>query len=169
MKASRIVALLVLVALVAAASWYVFFRPRTPATLTIDYAKVDGTLATWTISQRPPQSGESAADYLHESVLYAAVQEVAGPPSDVEAVRFPPRTHVQSVSVDGSTATVDLSRDVAQQTGTFGENGEFKALVFTLTSIPGIHSVQILVDGRRVATLPGGNFELDTPLTRSDW
>jgi hypothetical protein len=168
-KAARLVALIIVLVLIGAAIWYFFFRQTVPTTAAIDYMKPDGTLATWTISLRSPQPGEGAAASTYERVLYTAVQEVAGPPSDVDAVRFPPGTHVQSVRVDGSLATVDLSNDVARQTGTFGENGEFKALVFTLTSVPGINSVQVLVGGRRLPTLPGGNFELDTPLTRSDW
>ena len=52
------------------------------------------------------------------------------------------------MSVNGSTATVDLSKEVEQQAGgSFGENGEFKALVYTMTGIRGIDAVQITVDG----------------------
>ncbi len=76
---------------------------------------------------------------------------------------------MDSASIDGSTADIDLSNDVTQQSGTFGENGEFKALVYTLTAIPGIDAVQITIAGRRLQTLPHGNLELDTPLRRSDW
>ncbi len=75
-----------------------------------------------------------------------------------------------SATVSGSMATIDLSSEVTGgMGGSFTENGEFEALVFTLTDIPGINSVQVLVDGRKVETLPGGHLELDTPLTRSDW
>jgi spore germination protein GerM len=88
----------------------------------------------------------------------------------VQAIRFPPGTRVIGVSVDGSTATVDLSKEVeAQAGGSFGENGEFKGLVYTVTGIPGIDAVQITVDGSRLETLPGGHLELDQPLHRSDW
>jgi hypothetical protein len=171
MKSPRPLIVLVVLLLIVAAAAYFLLRPRPlPGTVTIDYMKVDGRLAGWIVSARPPTAGESAAAYLHDRVLYAAVQEIAGPPSDVRAVRFPPGTHVLSASVSGSTATVDLSNDVEQGLGgTFSENGEFEALVFTLTDIPGIKSVQILVDGRRVETLPGGHLELDTPLTRADF
>ena len=73
-------------------------------------------------------------------------------------------------SIDGSTATVDLSKQVERQAGgTFGENGEFKALVYTMTGISGINAVQILVEGSRLETLPGGHIELDQPLHRSDF
>ena len=49
------------------------------------------------------------------------------------------------------------------------EGGEFKALVWTLTSLPGIDAVAVTVAGKKIATLPGGSFELDEPLRRSDW
>ena len=55
--------------------------------------------------------------------FYAAVQAVAGPPAGVDAVRFPAGTHVLSVDVDGSTADVDLSKDVGVDVeGSFNES-----------------------------------------------
>lgn len=157
---------------VAAGAW--FFLPRgavAPENLAIYYVKADGTsLGTWSVSMRPRVSGESDAEHLHNIALYAAVQAVAGPPSEVEAVRFPTATHVSNVTVTGSTATVDLSGEVAQSVGgSFEENGEFKGLVYTLTGIPSINAVQVLVAGRKMETLPGGHLELDEPLRRSDW
>ncbi len=169
----RVFALLVLLAVVAGGTWYVLSRrPATAQYLSVYYTKQsDGTsLAAWRVSTRPAQAGETDAEHLHNTVLYAAVQAVAGPPSDVAAVRFPPGTHVQAVSVTGSTATVDLSKDVAQQVaGTFGENGEFKSLVYTVTGVPGINAVQVTVNGATLETLPGGHIELDQPLHRSDF
>lgn len=135
------------------------------------YTKSDGTsLGKWNVSVRPPQSGESAAEHKKNTALYAAVQAVAGPPSDVQAVRFPNGTHVIDVHVTGSTAVVDLSNEVSKQSGgTFGESGEFKGLVYTMTGIAGIDAVQVLVDGHKLDSLPGGHLELDQPLHRSDW
>jgi spore germination protein GerM len=132
---------------------------------------MDGTsLGTWTVSLRPQQPGESNAEHLHNVALYAAVQSVAGPPSEVQAIRFPPGTHILNVLVNGTTATVDVSKEVtASDGGSFAENGEFKGLVYTLTGIPSINAVQITIEGRKVDTLPGGHLELDTPLRRSDW
>jgi spore germination protein GerM len=157
----------------AAAGWYVLSHRENQSsqTLAVYYTKLDGShLGTMRVSLRPPQPGESAPEHLHNTANYAAVQAVAGPPNDVQAIRFPPGTRVQNVDVDGSTATVDLSKEVDNQAGgSFGENGEFKALVYTMTGIAGINAVQILVDGSRVETLPGGHVELDQPLHRSDW
>lgn len=140
------------------------------STLTIYYTKLDGTTTgTWDVSMRAPQPGESQAEQLHDIVTYAAVQAVAGPPSDVSAVHFPAGTHVRSTSVNGSTAVVDLSGDISSNEGSFQESGEFKGLVYTLTGIPSINAVQITIEGRTVETLPGGHIELDAPLRRSDW
>lgn len=165
--------LVVLLVVAAAAGWYLLSHRENQGsqTLAVYYTKLDGShLGTMRVSLRPPQSGESAAEHLHNTALYAAVQAVAGPPNDVQAIRFPPGTRVQNVGIDGSTASVDLSKEVdAQAGGAFGENGEFKALVYTMTGIAGINAVQVLVDGSRVETLPGGHVELDQPLHRSDW
>lgn len=173
MRSTRPLVLAVLLAIVAAGTWYVLSNraSRTAETLGVYYTKLDGnSLGQMRVSLRPRAADESAGEHLHNTAFYAAVQAVAGPPNDVQAIRFPPGTRVGNVSVDGTTATVDLSKDVERQAGgTFGENGEFKALVYTLTGINGIDAVQILVDGNRLETLPGGHLELDQPLHRSDF
>jgi hypothetical protein len=170
-KVARSLIALVVLAGIAYLVWhFATQRPPQSSLLTIYYTKMDGTsLGTWTISQRGPQPGETPEQYRRYQALYAAVQEVAGPPSDVQAIRFPPGTRVDGVTIDGSVANVDLSPEVMQQSGTFGENGQFKALVFTETAVPGIGAVQVTVGGRVVQTLAHGNFELDAPLRRSDW
>jgi spore germination protein GerM len=95
---------------------------------------------------------------------------VAGPPAGTEAVRFPAGTRVLAVDLVGSTAVVDLSSEVgADVEGSFTEAAEFKALVFTLTGLPGIADVRVQVGGVNVATLPGGHLELDEPLSRQSF
>ena len=173
MRTTRLPLLVVLLAVVAAGTWYYLSRrpPAAGGLLTVYYAKLDGTtLGTLSVSLRPQQSGESADEHLHNVALYAAVEAVAGPPSEVQAIRFPTGTRVLDVSVNGTTAAVDLSKEVeAQPGGTFAENGEFKALVYTVTGVRGIDAVQIKVEGRTLPTLPGGHVELDAPLKRSDF
>jgi spore germination protein GerM len=172
-RSTRLPILVALLAIVAASTWYYLsHRPRQNGeTIAIYYTKLDGKmLGDVSVSLRPRQPDESAAEHLHNTVLYAAVQAVAGPPNEVQAIRFPPETRVLGASVDGSTAIVDLSTDVERQAGgTFGENGEFKGLVYTVTGIRGIDAVQITVGGARLDTLPGGHLELDQPLHRTDW
>jgi spore germination protein GerM len=169
---SRAFLIIALLVIVAAASWYwASHRAGGESRITVYYTKLDGTSEIpWTVSMRPQQRGESAAEHQRNTVLYAATQAVAGPPSDVAAIRFPAGTHVLSASVNDSTALVDLSGEVKNQNaGVLGESGEFKSLVWTLTALPGIQQVAIRVQGQTLDTLPGGHLDLSSPLRRSDW
>ncbi|MGH8164515.1 MAG: GerMN domain-containing protein, partial [Rhodanobacteraceae bacterium] len=153
-------------------SWFFLARRSSPVgnELTVYYTKSDGvTEVPWNVSMRPQQPGESATEHLHNTVLYAATQAFAGPPSTTAAVRFPPGTHVLSADVKSGTALVDISKEVESQTGSYGETGEFKSLVWTLTGLPGIHAVAVRIAGEKLDTLPGGHLELDQPLQRSDF
>ena len=159
----RLLRAVVIVALLGVAVYvgYRFFaRPPQHAA-----GKTDGaTLARWVVSVNPNATDRTSVAF------YATAQTVAGPPADVAAIRFPVGTVVRSVLVDGSTATVDLGGAIATpQAGSFAESGEFKALVWTLTALPGVSAVRVKIDGARVSALPGGHFELDDPLTRQSW
>jgi len=155
-----------------AAGWF-FLRPHlaSPRAITVYYTAMDGTTEQpWNLSMRPRPAGTSDAEWEHDVALYAALQSVVGPPSDVQAVRFPSGTRVNDVTIHGSSITVDLSRAVESRSGgTFGENGEFKSLVYSMTALPGITAVQVTVDGKTLETLPGGHLELDAPLHRTDF
>ncbi|MBV8751128.1 MAG: GerMN domain-containing protein [Candidatus Eremiobacteraeota bacterium] len=168
MRASRTLVLIVLFVIAVAAAWWFTARMR-PApvgsAITVYYTKADGTtLAPWQLSLKADSDRLSAA-------YFAATQCVAGPPPGVDAVRFPAGTRVLSFDVQGSTADVDISKEVASSAeGGFAESAEFKALVWTLTQPRlGIGSVSVRIGGARVATLPGGHLELDEPLSRSSF
>ena len=167
MRSQRLIALVVLAAaVVVGAWWFIAGRHRGPGdSIVVYYTKIDGTSEVpWRVSLGPARDPKSVA-------FYAAAQALAGPPPEIEAVRFPAGTHVRALDIDGSTVDVDLSGEVAKSAqGGFAENAEFKSLVWTLTdpkTLPGVTTVRIRVDGTRVATLPGGHFELDEPLTRT--
>jgi spore germination protein GerM len=166
-KSIRLLAIVVILAAAIYLGYRVvrhFSKPSAGDSVTVYYSKVDGeTMVPWKVSLGPARDPQSVA-------FYAATQAVAGPPSDVEAIRFPTGTIVRQVDVSGSTAIIDLSHEVeVNGGGSFAETGEFKALVWSLTAIPGISAVQVRIDGRKVPTLPGGHLELDEPLTRSSW
>jgi spore germination protein GerM len=166
MRALRALGLLVLfVVAFAAAWWYIHRSPAVGDSIAVYYTKADGvTLVPWRVTLGPARDRTSVA-------FYAATQCIAGPPPDTQAVRFPAGTRVLAVDVAGRHATVDLSREVAASAGgSFTESAEFKALVWTLTQPAlGITSVDVRIDGARVATLPGGHLELDDPLTRASF
>lgn len=169
MRLSRLIALVVIFAVAALASWWlVSQRGRHGGdTITVYYTKLDGTSEVpWRVTLGPARDAKSVA-------FYAAAQALAGPAAGIDAVRFPNGTHVRAVDVQGSTVDVDISSEVGRSAeGGFAETAEFKALVWTLTdpnTLPGVAAVRIRVDGARVATLPGGHFELDEPLTRASF
>jgi spore germination protein GerM len=167
MRASRALVLIVLFVVAVAAAWWYTHRQSNEVGAAIDvyYAKADGTtLVPWRVSLGPARDRASVA-------FYAATQAVAGPAAGVDAVRFPAGTHVRAVDVVGSTADVDLSKEIAASAeGGFAESAEFKALVWTLTQPAlAITSVKVRIDGARVATLPGGHLSLDEPLSRSSF
>jgi len=78
---------------------------------------------------------------------------------------LPDRVSVRGVRVDGGIATADFSEELV--TGFGGGSSSEEAVVYsivnTLTSVPGIARVQILVSGRQVETI-GGHLDVRGPL-----
>jgi len=101
-----------------------------------------------------------------ESALVA--QLLTGPAVPSSSVVLFPQGTVAKVDVSDDTATVDFSGALAKpfHGGASDEVALFKSLTYTVTSVAGVKRVQVLVDGRKVATLPSGEFEIDEPLTR---
>ncbi len=166
MKVFRTALVLAVLAAAAYVAYRYILQPRLqPAdTIIVYYCKTDGeTLVPWKVSLGPKRDRLSVA-------AYALAQTLVGPPPPTDAIRFPPGTIARSVRLHGSNATVDLSGTIAGSAGgSFAEAGEFKALVWTMTALPGISSVQVEIDGQTVSTLPGGHLELDRPLSRSSF
>ncbi|GAC1305159.1 MAG: hypothetical protein NVSMB21_06530 [Vulcanimicrobiaceae bacterium] len=162
---------LVVVALLAVAG-YIGYRfashsggDAVARSVAVYYVKPESDgLAKWSVSLSPKTTD------IESVAFYATAQVLAGPPADTQAIRFPAGTIARSVRVADATATVDLGGAITTpQGGSYGESGELKALVWTLTGLHGITSVRVVVDGERVATLPGGHVELDEPLTRQSF
>ena len=164
----RSLRILILVALFTGAAlagwWYIGHRPAAGDSVTVYYTKLDGqSEVPWTVTLGSARDLKSVA-------FYTATQALAGPAPGIDAIRFPAGTHVNAIDVEGSTVHVDVSQEIASSAaGGLSEDGEFKSLVWTLTALPGIKSVRITIGGAKVATLPGGHFELDEPLSRSSW
>ena len=99
---------------------------------------------------------------------FAVTQLLAGPSTGRDSVILFPAGTALDVSVHNDTAVVNVTGPVAKYYGggADDESAMFKSLTYTLTNIPGITRVQILVAGKQSAALPGGHLELDAPLTR---
>jgi spore germination protein GerM len=84
-----------------------------------------------------------------------------GPPPDSGLLRlFPPETKVLGVTVKDGLATVNLNQKAAQlNLGAQGEAMAVASVVNTLTKLPEIFRVKILVEGDEVESL-GGHVDL---------
>ncbi|MGE5577648.1 MAG: N-acetylmuramoyl-L-alanine amidase [Syntrophothermus sp.] len=78
----------------------------------------------------------------------------------------PARTRLRSLAVKDGLATVDFDKEVAKDYwgGSWNEELTVYSIVNTLTAIPGIDRVQILIEGEP-GTI-GGHILLDEPLAR---
>jgi hypothetical protein len=167
MRSLRLIALvIVFAAAVAGAWWFVAGRNHVSGdSIVVYYTKIDGT------TEVPKRYSLGPARDRASVAFYAASQALIGPEASIEAVRFPTGTRVNALTLDGSTVNVDISTEVnSSAEGGFTETAEFKSLVWTLTdpqTLPGINRVRVKIGGARVATLPGGHFELDEPLSRA--
>jgi hypothetical protein len=107
-------------------------------------------------SQRPP--------------LYVlVVQELLkGPTDPLLRKTLPPEAKLLSVQVTDGLALVNFSREVQTKHwgGSTGEAMSLLSLVNSLTELPEIQKVQILVEGQKVETL-AGHFDVTQPLARA--
>jgi spore germination protein GerM len=151
-----------LVAVIVAAGCARHVTVPQPHKLTIYYCKAGSDdLVRVPFTVDPKLSGNAL-------VSYALNQQLAGPSVGRDSFVLFPAGTTASATTQGDLAIVDLNGSVVRsfQSGAGDEVGMFKSLTFTLTGLPGIKSVQVLVAGQKQAALAGGHFEIDEPLTR---
>lgn len=123
--------------------------------------------------------GEHLAPVRHnvpatKEVAKAAMQEsVAGPTDEEKAASFgtaiPDKTLFLGIALNGSVATVDLSKEYESGGGTMSMSARLGQVVYTLTQFPSIESVLFKLDGKPIEVFSGEGFILDHPLTRADY
>jgi germination protein M len=137
------------------------------------------TITTTTL--KAPVTLSKVAIYLvaNEHVV-AAGREVEGAATPEAAVRallagplgkiegdlgftsaIPAGTVLHSVTVDGSVATVDLSRQFESGGGSLSMQARVAQVVFTVTQFPNIDHVRFQLDGAPVATIGGEGLMVD--------
>ena len=131
--------------------------------ITVYYSKAGSdTLAAFHYSAAPGLTGAPRAQYAVEQLLAGPLDPAA------DLLTFPPDTRAK-VTLHDATAVVDLTGSITKRFSLGGgdEAGLFKSLTYTVTDVPGITAVQIRLNGAVAPSLPGGQLELDEPLTRS--
>ena len=140
--------------------------PKPPATVTPQVNVYFCKVGSDALVPTPFSVDKSLVGSRLENALVA--QLLAGPAVPTSTVvQFPSGT-TATVDLAGDLATVDLNGSIAKgyRGGASDEIGLFKSLTYTVTSVSGIARVQVTIAGRTVPTLPGGEFEIDEPLTR---
>lgn len=108
-------------------------------------------------------------------VARAAVNElIAGPTDDeragIPAIHggLPDGTQLLGLTVRDGTAWVDLSEQIEDVGGTFGEMSVLAQLVFTLTQFPTVDEVVLMIEGEAVQFYGGHGMEVAPSMSR-EW
>lgn len=101
--------------------------------------------------------------------LTAVKELVKGPRVEGHSRTIPPEARVLDVKVVDGVAYVNFSKEVQTKHwgGSTGETFTIFSLVNTLTELPGVDKVQILVEGEKVETL-AGHIDLAGPFPRNE-
>jgi hypothetical protein len=98
---------------------------------------------------------------------------LAGPSTAEKAAGLssavPGGTRLLGLSIDGTTARVDLSAQFAAGGGSLSMQARVAQVVYTLTRFPTIRAVDFMLDGGLVESLGGEGLILDAGQTRTDW
>jgi hypothetical protein len=96
-----------------------------------------------------------------------------GPTADEQAAglgtTIPAGTRLLGLSIDGSTARVDLSGKFASGGGSLSMTARVAQVVYTLTGFPTVRTVEFFVDGAPVEALGGEGVVLEGAQRRADW
>lgn len=115
-----------------------------------------------------PKTNDAAAAAL------SAMRALVAGPSDDEAAfgltsAIPEGVAVNGVTVDGDTATVDLTADFASGGGSLSMLLRVTQVVCTLTQFNGVEKVAFELDGEPAKAIGGEGVLVDPPVGRSDF
>ncbi|NNC93790.1 MAG: hypothetical protein HKN80_15005 [Acidimicrobiia bacterium] len=100
---------------------------------------------------------------------------IAGPTADERAGTpavsggLPDGTELLGLTISDATARIDLSSEIEDVGGTFGEMAVLAQLVFTLTQFPTVGDVVLLIEGEAVEFYGSHGMEVTPSLTRDSF
>lgn len=103
-----------------------------------------------------------------QQVASAIVKElIAGPGSQELSKTIPAETKLLSLTIQDKIATVDFSAEIRTKHwgGSAGETFTIMSIVNSLTELPGIEKVQLLIAGQKEDTLVG-HWSISGPISR---
>jgi hypothetical protein len=108
------------------------------------------------------------------AVARAAMEALCGGPTDAEKAAglltaVPDGSAVRGISIEGTTATVDLSGEFESGGGSLSMRARVAQVVYTLTQFPTIRAVELMLDGEPVQAIGGEGVIVEEPQRRADW
>lgn len=93
---------------------------------------------------------------------------IAGPQQSKLHATMPQGSKLLTLEISSGLATINFNQDfqTKHSGGSTGEMMTIYSLVNSLTDLPGIQQVQLLVDGKKLETLKG-HLDISEPLTRN--
>lgn len=119
-----------------------------------------------------PEDREIKIDKESTPVMMAEaiVKELIAGPTDTKFIAtIPPEAKLLSIKITDDIASVDFSEELKSKHpgGSTGELMTLNSLANSLTELPEINQVQILINGEKVESL-AGHADLTQPLTRDE-
>ncbi|MCL6471224.1 MAG: GerMN domain-containing protein [Firmicutes bacterium] len=137
---------------------------------TMPEAKTEQVTLYFSDSQAEKLVAETRQIAKTQDVAKSIMEELVKGPKDKGLYpTVPPDTKINAVTINGGVASVDFSRSFIDGNpgGSTGEIMAVYSVVNTLTELPGIQKVQILIDGKPVDTITG-HLDTSEPLARDD-
>ncbi len=136
--------------------------PQTGYTELVLYFSDDQAMEVWP-EFRKVEVPSDPAQRLPEAEL-VVLELLKGPQDDLLRKTLPPEAKLLSLTITDGVAFVNFSKELQSKHwgGSAGEGMTLASLVTSLTNLPEIDSVQILVEGKTVETL-AGHYDLSQP------
>lgn len=104
----------------------------------------------------------------------AAMEELLVGPRGAETeagvfTAIPEGTELLDLDISDGTATVDLSSEFEDGSGSSGENMRLAQVVYTLTQFPTVDDVVLEIEGERIEVFGSHGIVIDDPMKRSDF
>ncbi len=143
-------------------------RPAKTRLITLYFVRIDddGVIVRQEVSRAIPESDTPLFD-----ALVALLRGPVEPEIRKNLVSIiPSGTKLLSVRMQGTTAVINLGEAfLYNHYGIEGYAGQLKQVVYTATSFPNVHDVQILIDGERHDYLGGEGIYIGRPLSRNSF
>ncbi len=132
----------------------------------------------WTVLNPPAGSperiGAGAREVAADTPVRNSLEAMFAGVNSVEqtigmVTSIPPGTRVLGISVDGTTATVDLSGEFAASSGSLDETMRLAQVVFAVTQFDGFDHVKFHIDGVPQDPILSHGFVVGDGFTRDDF